>query len=67
MAQHAKHEPAAERIAIDELLSQFPITGRDRTWNRRPVVRRAFSAAHRVFDKHFKNKLRVERREAAAS
>lgn len=60
MAKAGKHDAATERVAIEELLARFPITGRDRTWEIRPVVRRAYSAAHRIFDQRFKGKLKVE-------
>lgn len=44
--------------AIREILQRFPVTGRDRTWQMEPVVSKAFGAAHRIFDKHFKGKLK---------
>lgn len=62
----AKQEAATQtddhRLAVKELLSRFPVTGRDRTWRAEPVIGRAFEAAHRVFDKHIKGKLKVERK-----
>ncbi|MBX9823374.1 MAG: hypothetical protein K2Y27_00110 [Xanthobacteraceae bacterium] len=60
MAKSGKHDAATERLAIEDLLARFPITGRDRTWAARPVARRAFSAAHRIFEKRFKDKLKSE-------
>jgi hypothetical protein len=60
MAKAGKHDAAAEQLAIEELLARFPISGRDRTWAPRPVVRRAYAAAHRIFDKRFKGKLATE-------
>jgi hypothetical protein len=64
MVKHTRHDAAHERVAIDELLSRFPATGRDRTWNIRPVVSSAFKSAHRIFDKNFKNKLKEKKTEA---
>jgi len=57
-----KTDMAYEREAIEDLLSRFPVTGRDKTWNIRPVVSRSFGAAHRIFDKHFKAKLKEEKK-----
>jgi len=53
------HSEAEHKIDIEELLSRFPVTGRDRFWSTEPVARKAFSAAHRVFDKHFKGKIKL--------
>ena len=53
-----KHSDAVHKVEIADLLSRFPVTGRDRTWSAEPVVMEAFSAAHRIFDKHFKEKLK---------
>lgn len=58
MAKTARKDAAYEREAIDDLLSRFPVTGRDTAWNMRPVVSRSFGAAHRLFEKHFKGKLK---------
>jgi hypothetical protein len=44
--------------AIEELLSRFPVTGRDRTWSAGPIVQKGFSAAHRIFNKSIKGKLK---------
>lgn len=54
--------PDDHRVAVKELLSRFPVTGRDRTWSAGPVVTRAFGAAHRVFEKHFEGKLKENKR-----
>jgi hypothetical protein len=62
MAKRAEHDHTTEKLAIDDLLSRFPVTGRDRSWSARPIVRRGFGAAHRVFDKHFKDKLAAEQK-----
>jgi hypothetical protein len=63
MAKQSKNVPghteAGHKIDIEELLSRFPVTGRDRFWSAEPVARRAFGAAHRVFDDHFKGKLKL--------
>jgi hypothetical protein len=59
MAKSGEHDQVTERLAIEELLARFPITGRDRTWASRPVARRAFSAAHRIFEARFKGKLKI--------
>jgi hypothetical protein len=58
MAKKSKHDHHDHRRAIKDILARFPVTGRDRTWQAEPVVSRAFGAAHRVFDKHFKGKLK---------
>lgn len=59
MAKPKEHDPVKERLAIEDLLARFPITGRDQTWASRPVARRAFSAAHQIFDARFKGKLKL--------
>jgi hypothetical protein len=59
MAATKQHKPDDHQEAIKAILARFPVTGRDRTWQMEPVVNRAFGAAHRVFDKHFKGKLKV--------
>lgn len=56
-----RSDEMAEKLDIEDLLSRFPITGSDRTWSVRPVVSRAYSAAHRIFDKRFEGKLRVDK------
>jgi hypothetical protein len=53
------HSEPGHKIDIYELLSRYPITGRDRLWNAEPVARKAFGAAHRIFEKHFKGKIKV--------
>ena len=53
------HSEVGHKIDIDELLSRFPVTGRDRLWSAEPVARKAFSAAHRVFEKHFKGQIKL--------
>jgi hypothetical protein len=60
MAESGEHDQVKERVAIEELLSRFPITGRDKTWAARPVARRAFAAAHKIFEARFKGKLKIE-------
>ena len=57
-----RKDAAYEKEAIEDLLSRFPVTGRDRTWSMRPIVSRSFGAAHRIFDKHFKSKLKEEQK-----
>jgi hypothetical protein len=63
MAKHEKphptHSESGHNIDIEELLSRFPVTGRDRLWSAQPVARKAFGAAHRIFDKHFKGQIKV--------
>jgi hypothetical protein len=59
--RRVKHTPAVEQVDIVELMSRFPVTGRDRAWNARPVISRAYGAAHRIFDKHFKGRLKIEK------
>lgn len=57
--QVAAHSGAEHRASVRELLARFPATGRDRAWNAEPVVMRAFGAAHHVFDKHIKGKIKT--------
>jgi hypothetical protein len=56
-----KHSEAVHKLEISDLLSRFPITGRDRAWRAEPVVREAFAAAHRIFEKRFKGELKIDR------
>jgi uncharacterized protein YukJ len=53
------HSEVGHKVDIDELLSRFPVTGRDRLWSSAPVARKAFGAAHRVFEKHFKGQIKL--------
>lgn len=52
------HSEASHKADIQELLSQFPVTGTDRTWRAEPVARRGYGAAHRIFERHFKGQLK---------
>jgi hypothetical protein len=62
MAKREKPDPAhsegGHKVDIDELLARFPVTGRDRLWRAEPVARKAFGAAHRIFEKHFKGQIK---------
>lgn len=52
------HSDAAHKANIEELLTQFPVTGTDRFWRAEPVARRGYRAAHRIFERHFKGQLK---------
>lgn len=56
--QPKAHSDEAHKADINELLSQFPVTGTDRFWRAEPVARRGYAAAHRIFEKHFKGKIK---------
>ena len=53
------HSEEAHKVDIEEVAVRTSgSTGTDRTWSAVPVARKGFAASHRIFEKHFKGRLK---------